>query len=456
VQDNIATREGGLQQALSKAQVVMIGLGGSIGTGLFMGSGIAIGYAGPAVVLSYAIAGFVAVVMVLSLSEMAVVHPAAGSFGVYAETYLNPWAGFLARYNYWMSQVVAIGGEAVAAGIYMTYWFPTVPVWMWSLGFAFTLLYVNTREVGNFGTVEYWFALIKVTAIILFIILGLANIFGVATPPVGFHNLTGLPGGFMPHGFSGVWMGVIMGVFSFFGIEVIAVTSGEMQNPRESIPAALRTMALRLLLFYVVALTIVVTVVPWTATGAKVVEQSPFVRVFANSGVMHAAGIMNFVVLSAALSSMNTNIYVCARMLFSLSRGGYAPRALGDLGKSGTPVKAVLISGAGILLSAALSVMTPRAYNYLFGVSLFGAIITWIIILLSHLRFRRRHRGQDLPVRMPLFPWMQYAGLALLAAVLITMGLDTEFWNVSWIVGVPWLILVSVVYFAWRSRRRES
>ena len=450
----ITQREDGLQQGLSRAQIVMIGLGGAIGTGLFMGSGIAIGYAGPAVVLSYAIAGFVAVVMVFSLSEMAVVHPAAGSFGVYAETYLNAWAGFVVRYTYWIAQVVAIGGEAVAAGVYMTYWFPSVPVWMWSLGFAFVLLYVNSRAVNNFGTVEYWLALIKIVAIVAFIILGVATVFGIGAPAVGFHNLTGLPGGFMPHGFSGVWMAVIMGIFSFNGIEVIAVTSGEVQNPREAIPAALRTMAVRLLLFYVLALTIVVTVVPWMQTGAKIVAQSPFVRVFEHTGIAHAAGIMNFVVISAALSSMNTNVYLCSRMLFSLSRGRYAPQFLGKLGKSGTPVAAVLLSGFCILLAAAVSVITPRAYNYLFGVSLFGAMVVWIIILLSHLSFRRHHKREDLPVRMPLFPWMQLAGLGLLGAILVTMGLDTEFWNISWIVGVPWLILISAAYFYGRAKRQ--
>jgi L-asparagine transporter-like permease len=454
VPEPITTREAGLHQALSKAQVVMIGLGGAIGTGLFMGSGIAIGYAGPAAVLSYAIAGFIAVVMVFSLSEMAVVHPAAGSFGVYAETYLNPWAGFVVRYTYWMCQVVAIGGEAVAAGIYMTYWFPSAPVWMWSIGFAVILLYVNSRAVGNFGTIEYWFALIKVTAIVLFIILGLASIFGLGTPAVGFHNLHELPGGFMPHGFGGVWMAVIVGVFSFNGIEVIAVTSGEVQNPREAIPAALKTMALRLILFYVLALIIVVSVVPWTQTGAKVVDQSPFVRVFANSGIAYAAGIMNFVVLTAALSSMNTNIYVCSRMLFSLSRGNYAPAFLGKLSPAGSPTPAVLLSGACILLAAAVSVLTPRAYNYLFGVALFGGIVVWMIILISHLSFRRQHGARELPVRMPLFPWMQLAGLGLLTALLITMALDREFWNISAIVGVPWLAFLTAAYFLWKAKNK--
>jgi AAT family amino acid transporter len=448
----IAGREAGLHKDLSRAQLVMIGLGGAIGTGLFMGSGVAIGYAGPAVVLSYAIASIAAVAMVFSLSEMAVMHPTAGSFGTYAEIYLNPWAGMIARYSYWMAQVIAVGGEAVAAGVYMTFWFPGSPVWLWSLGFAFVLLYFNSRSVNNFGSIEYWFALIKVVAIVIFIILGLATIFGLWGKPVGLHNLTGLPGGFMPRGFGGVWMAVIIGILSFNGIEVIAVTSGEAQDPVRTIPAALRTMALRLFLFYVLALTIVVTFVPWTETGAVIVTQSPFVRVFANSGIRHAAGIMNFVVLSAALSSMNTNVYLCSRMLFSLSRGGYAPRFLGRLSKNGTPTLAILLSGACILLAAGISKLTPNAYNYLFGVALFDAMIVWIIILLSHFSIRRRHRAADLPVRMPWFPFIQIAGLTLLCAVLITMGLDKETWRISWIVGVPWLAFVSVAYFILKAR----
>jgi amino acid transporter, AAT family len=452
----IAKREAGLHKELSRAQLVMIGLGGAIGTGLFMGSGVAIGYAGPAVIVSYAIAAIAAMAMVFSLSEMAVMHPTAGSFGTYAEIYLNPWAGMVARYSYWLAQVIAVGGEAVAAGVYMTFWFPGTPVWLWSLGFAFVLLYFNSRSVNNFGSIEYWFALIKVVAIVIFIILGLATIFGLWSKPVGFHNLTGLPGGFMPHGFGGVWMAVIIGILSFNGIEVIAVTSGEAKDPVRAIPAALRTMALRLFLFYILALTIVVTFVPWTETGATIVTQSPFVRVFAHSGIRNAAGIMNFVVLSAALSSMNTNVYLCSRMLFSLSRGGYAPRFLGKLGKNGTPITAILLSGACIMVAAGVSKLTPLAYNYLFGVALFDAMIVWIIILLSHLSFRRKHRAADLPVRMPWFPVVQITGLALLCAVLVTMGLDKETWRISWIVGVPWLALISIVYFVVKARRGRA
>src|SRR5277367_1665517 len=452
----IASREAGLHKELSRAQLVMIGLGGAIGTGLFMGSGVAIGYAGPAVILSYAIASIAAAAMVFSLSEMAVMHPTAGSFGTYAEIYLNPWAGWIARYSYWMAQVIAVGAEAVAAGVYMTFYFPGTPVWLWSVGFALVLLYFNSRSVHNFGSIEYWFALIKVVAIVIFIIVGVSTILGIGTQPVGFHNLTGLPGGFMPHGVGGVWMAVIIGVLSFNGIEVIAVTSGEAKDPVRAIPAALRTMALRLFLFYVLALTIVVTFVPWTETGATVVTQSPFVRIFAHSGIRHAAGIMNFVVLSAALSSMNTNVYLCSRMLFSLARGGYAPRFLGRLSTNGTPISAILLSGGCILVAAGLSKLTPLAYNYLFGVALFDAMIVWIIILLSHLSFRRKHKLADLPVRTPGFPYVQLVGLTLLCAVLVTMGLDKETWQISWIVGVPWLLFLSVGYFLMKARNSRA
>ena len=449
----IVDREGGLHQGLTQRQVVMIGLGGAIGTGLFAGSSLAIGYAGPGVLISYVIAGFAALAMILSLSEMAVAHPAAGSFGVYAETYLNPWAGFVVRYTYWMAQVVAVGGEAVAVGVYMAYWFPDTPVWIWSVGFALVLLAVNSRSVKNFGTIEYGFALIKVAAIVAFILLGAVAILGLGRPAVGLHNLVGLPGGFLPHGLKGVWMAVIMGVFSFNGIEVIAVTSGETADPARTIPAALRTMGLRLFLFYILALTVVVAVVPWMEVGARTFARSPFVTVFAQSGIREAAGLMNFVVVTAALSSMNTNVYLCSRMLFSLSRGGYAPGFLGRLSAAGTPVSAILVSGAGVLIAAAVSKLTPQAYSYLFGIALFGAIVVWIIILLSHLAFRRRRDPATLAVRMPGYPLLQIAGVALLSAVLITMGLDKDWW-LSWIVGLPWLALLTVAYFLWKRARR--
>ena len=333
----------------------------------------------------------------------------------------------------------------------MNFWFPGSPVWMWSIGFAFVLIYLNAQSVKNFGSIEYWFAMIKVVAIVAFILLGLMYVFGVGFAPVGFHNVVGLPGGFMPHGLHGIWLAVLLGVLSFNGIELIAVTSGETADPVSAIPAALRTMVVRLLLFYILGLTVVVTLVPWTVTGAQIVKESPFVSVLRDSGVRQAAGVMNFVVLTAALSSMNTNVYLCSRMLFSLSRGGYAPRRLGRLTASGTPLPAILLSGAGILCTAAVSIFTPKAYNYLFGVALFGAILVWMIILTSHFGFRRAHDASKLPIRMPLFPTLQIFGLVLLAALLVTMAFDKD-WQISWICGVPWLLLLTIGYFLWRPR----
>ena len=451
MEDNsIVARESGLHKALSKRQIVMISLGGAIGTSLFLSSGIALGYAGPSVLISYAIAGLVAVALVFSLSEMAVMHPAAGSLGTYAETYLNPWAGFVVRYTYWFAQVVATGFEAVAAGIYMTYWIPGAPVWLWAMGFTAIVITVNSRSVANFGTVEYWFSLIKVTAIVLFIVLGTAQIFGLGVAPVGLRNLYQLPGGFFPHGFGGMWMAVILATLSFVGIEVIAVTSGETQNPQKAIPAALRTMAVRLFLFYFLALAVVAAVIPWMQTGGSVsVSESPFVKILGQTGIPYAAGIMNFVIISAALSGMNANVYLCSRMLFSLSRGRYAPRFLGRLSKTGTPVAATLVSGLFILAAVGAAKFTPSAYSYLQGIALFGIITVWVLVLLSHIGFRRAHRAVELPVRMPLFPAMQIAGLGLLIALTVTMGLNKD-WNQSWIVGVPWLVLLTVAYFLWK------
>lgn len=435
----------------------MIGLGGAIGTGLFMGSGIAIGYAGPAVLVSYLIAAAIAVVMVFSLSEMAVAHPTAGSFGVYAEMYIGEWAGFMVRYTYWFAQVIAIGGEAVAGGLFMQFWFPQVPVVVWALGFASGLIWVNARSVASFGSFEYWFALIKVVAIVVFILVGLTYILGIGVPAIGVRNLTGLPGGFAPHGLTGIWFGVLIAIFSFYGIELIAVTSGEAEDPAKAIPAALRTMAVRLFLFYFLALGIMVSFVPWTEAGAKVVTQSPFVRLFEYGGIRHAAGVMNFVVVTAALSSMNTNLYLASRMLFSLSRGGFAPRRLGQLSARGTPVAATLVSGALIMATASISYATAAAYNYLFGIALFGGVLVWIFILICHLRFRSRVDPALLVKRAPWFPVPQVVAIGMLVALLLTMLFDTEFWNVAWIVGVPWLIILYGAYMLWRAadtRRR--
>jgi amino acid transporter, AAT family len=452
--DKVLAREQGLTRSLTSRQLTMIGIGGAIGTGLFMGSGIAIAYAGPGVLVSYVIAGFIALAVMYSLSEMAVAHPTPGSFGTYAEIYLNPWAGFLVRYSYWACQVVAIGGEAIAIGTYMTFWLPALPVWMSALAAGILIFAINSRSVANFGTVEYWLSTIKVSAICAFILFGLANIFGVGAPATGVTNYLA-NGGPFPHGFGGVWMAVIMGVFSFTGIEIIAVTAGEAEKPDQSVPRAMKTMLLRLALFYFLALSVILAVVPWTLSGATIVTESPFVKVFSNFGLGYAATVMNFVILSAAISSMNTNLYLCTRMIFSLSRSGHAPAALGKVNARGTPLRAAVLSACGVLIAAMTAYASRKAYNYLFGIALFGAILTWLIILATHLQFRRKYSAEklaQLSSRAPFSPYLQWLALLLLVAILITMGLDTEFWNIAIIVGVPWVVIVSLAYFVTRRR----
>jgi amino acid transporter, AAT family len=456
--ESIAAREQGLKRSLTPRQLTMIGLGGAIGTGLFLGSGIAIAYAGPGVLVSYVIAGFIALAVMYSLSEMAVAHPTPGSFGSYAELYLHPWAGFLVRYSYWACQVVAIGGEAVAIGHYLNFWFPTFPVWGTALLSGLTIFAINSRAVGNFGTVEYWLSTIKVTAIVAFILFGFASIFGIGSPAVGFDNYFA-EGGPFPHGYGGVWMAVIMAVYSFVGVEVIAVTSGEATRPEVSVPRAMKTMLLRLALFYFLALGVILAITPWNESGAAVVTESPFVKVFASFGLGHAATVMNFVIMSAALSSMNTNLYLCTRMMFSLARSGDAPASLGQVNVRGVPLRAVALSSCGVLVAAMTAYVSNKAYNYLFGIALFGAILTWLTILATHLQFRRKYPAEKramLSSRAPFSPYLQWLAFALLIAVLITMGLDTEFWNIAIIVGVPWVAVVSLAYLLLRRLRADA
>lgn len=446
--DAIVGRELGLRRSLTQRQLTMIGIGGAIGTGLFMGSGIAIGYAGPGVLVSYLIAAAIAVIVMFSLSEMAVMHPTAGSFGTYAEKYLNPCMGFLVRYTYWAAQVILIGSEAVAIGHYMNYWLPQLPIWTSALGSGAVILFVNTRSVANFGSVEYWLATIKVSAIIAFIMFGLANVLGIGAPATGFVNYT-VDGGPFPHGISGIWMAVIIAVFSFSGIEMIAVSAGEAADPKRSVPRALQSMMLRLLVFYILALAIMLAVVPWTETGVSNVDQSPFVKVFASFGLGTAAGVMNFVVLSAALSAMNSSLYMSTRMMFSLARGGYAPAGLGRLSSRGVPVRATLVSGIGVLIAAGLALVSPKAFEYLVGISLFGGIFAWSTILVTHIQFRGRSDGdlRALEVRSPFSPWLQVAGLALMGGLLITMAASAEFWRMAVATGAVWLAGLSVIYF---------
>jgi len=431
----------------------MIAIGGAIGTGLFLGSAISVKLAGPAVILSYAGAAAIALCVMWALGEMTVAHPVAGSFGVHAELYVHPWAGFAMRYSYWLAQVIAIGSEMIAASIYCRHWFPSVPAWMWIAGFSAALVYVNARSVGSFGAFEYWFAMLKVITIVLFLILGAALLLGIGFPRIGAVNYTA-QGSFLPNGWTGVGLGIAMAVFSYLGLEIVAVTSGEAKDPATALPRAMRWTLARLGIFYIGGLAVVVGVVPWRQVG---LGESPFVRVFETAGILAAAGVMNFVVLTAALSSVNCNLYLTSRMLFSLARGGYAPPLLGSLSKRGTPVAALLVSSAGMVAALVLDHwFHETAYLYMLGAAFFGGIFVWLMIFVTHLAFRRRTANwPQPPMRFaPRGPWSSLFGLGALTAVLIS-----TWWvpglRITLTAGVPWLAFISLCYFVRRVAKSD-
>jgi amino acid transporter, AAT family len=447
-------RESGLRRRLSPRQVAMIGLGCTMGTGLFLGSAISVKLAGPAVFLSFLAGAFITLTVMWALAEMSVEHPAAGAFGLHAEMYLHPWAGFAVRYTYWICMVIIIGSEVVAAAIYCQYWFPHVPASVWIAGFSLAMIYINTVSIESFGTFEFWFAMIKVVTVVVFLALGGALLFGIGFPRIGAANFTA-HGGFLPNGWTGMALGVTMAIFSYMGLEIVGTTAGEAADPKIAVPRALRETVLILVLFYVGGLAVVVGIVPWTQIG---LGESPFVRVFEIVGIPAAGHVMNFVVLTAALSSATCNLYFASRMLFSLSRGGYAPVALGRLSKRDMPVAAVLASSVGMVAALALSHFSQNsAFLFMIGVAFFAAPFIWIMILATHLAFRRatERAGKRILRFAPPGPWSSLVGITALLAVLLSTWWVPSF-HITLLAGGPWLVFITLCYLAWGRVRHAA
>ena len=442
----IADREQGMKRQLTAGQMAMIAIGGAIGTGLFMGSGFAIGFAGPSVLLSYAIGGFITLLLMGCLAEMTIAHPTSGSFGAWAEHYVAPWAGFLVRYAYWTAIVLAIGTEVTAIGVYMHYWFPEVQQWIWVLLFSAALIGVNVMSVKAFGAIEYIFSAIKIVAIVAFILISAYVVFGSRPEGIGFHNYVS-NGGFFPMGFWGTWQGVIIAIFSYLGIEMIAVAAGEAANPSKAVVKAFRATMVRLVLFYLLTIALMLAIVPWQSAGT---DKSPFVKVMEIIGIPGAAGVINFVVLIAALSAMNSQLYITTRMMFSLSRGGYAHPAFGKLSSRGVPVTSLALSCVGIAIATILNIIEPKtSFMVMMAISMFGALFNWIMIFTTHWFFRRSWVAQGkarLAFRMWGFPWLTVLGGVLVLAVLISTAF-TDAFKMTLIIGVPAVVALSIVYF---------
>lgn len=435
-----------LRRELSAGQIAMVAIGGSIGTGLLLGSGAAVQVAGPGIIVSYAMGALIAFAVAMALGEMSSLHPAAGSFGVYADTYLNQWAGFVSRYGYWFAVVIAVSAELVAAATYMRYWFPAIPSVLWIAGFAAVLLFINSRAVHDFGSFEYWFAMIKVVVIAAFIFVGAGLLFG---GKVESHYVS--DGGFLPRGAAAPFLALSFVLFNYLGTEMVAISSGEARSTRDIVRATYIVFGV-LTFVYLCASAVLVGVVPWNAVG---IAQSPFVTVFQVAHIPAIPHIMNFVVLTAALSGANASLYVASRMLYSLAESGFAPASLSELSTQGSPRNALLVSASGILIALIVQYITPEnAFLYIIGCSLMGGMLAWCVALASHVAMRRKMSTEELerlPMRAPAgATGSAIAFIAIVAAIVSTWWVPQA--RIAIVSAGPYLLVLSFFYFLMRKQ----
>jgi AAT family amino acid transporter len=404
-------------------------LGSTIGVGLFLGSASAIQIAGPSILLGYLLAGIVAFIVLRTLGEMAVHEPVAGSFAAYANTYVGPLAGYMVGWGYWTYWIVVGIAEVTAVGIYMGIWFPDTPQWIWALSSILMMGLINLIAVKVFGEFEFWFALIKVVAIVAMIALGGSVIFFGFTNdwnPIGLANLW-QHGGFFPNGISGMLLSLQMVLFAYVGIEMIGLSAGEAENPRKTIPMAIDSLAWRILIFYMGAIFVILAIFPWNEVGQ---QGSPFVVMFERIGLREAAGIINFVVITAALSSCNAGIFSGGRLLYALSVNGYAPSPFARLSKYGVPHRAVMATVAVCMTGVVLNYFVPdKAFQYIMAAVTFVGLMVWIAILITQIQFRRsltKVQVAELAYRTPWWPYSSWFALAFIALVVVLMGFHED------------------------------
>jgi GABA permease len=407
---------------LKPRHISMISIAGVIGAGLFIGSGAVINSTGPGSILSYAFAGIIVVLVMRMLGEMASVYPTSGSFATYANVAIGRWAGFAIGWLYWFFWTVVIAIEALAGAAIVNYWIPDFPIWLMSLILTVLLTATNLFSVKSFGEFEYWFSLIKVVAISLFLVLGLSVVFGwypnIEAP--GSVNLIG-NGGFMPEGFSSVLLGITVVIFSFMGTEIVAIAAGESKNPVKSVKIATNSVIWRILIFYIGSITIVVTLLPWNSANILV---SPFVAVLDYIGIPAAAQIMNFVVLTAVLSCLNSALYANSRTLYGMAKQGDAPKALMKLSESGVPVRAILLSTVFSYIAVIMNFISPdKVFLFLINSSGAVALLVYLIICFAQLKMRRKmvKEQQDVPIKMWLYPYLTYATIIAISGIYLAM-----------------------------------
>jgi GABA permease len=418
-----AEEETGLKRSLRQRHMTMISLGGVIGAGLFVGSGAVMNQTGPAAFLSYLLAGVLVILVMRMLGEMAVANPAVGSFIEYCRKALGPRAGFTIGWLYWWFWAIVLAIEAVAGATILQRWLPGVPVWTMSLAVMVLLTATNLVSVRSYGEFEFWFASIKVAAIIVFIAILAGYLLGIgAGDSPGLSNLTA-NGGFAPKGGVTILSGVVIVVFAFVGAEIVTIAAAEADEPERAVARATNQVVWRVLVFYVLAVFLIVCIVPWN--DAKLGD-SPFIAALDRIGIPGSADIMNAIVVTAVLSCLNSGIYVASRMLFALARRGDAPQRLVALNGRGVPVHAILLSVSVGFLSVIFDAISPNKV-FLFLVNSSGAValFCYVLIAVAELRMRRRMEAEDpdrLTLRMWLFPWLTYASIAGMVAVIVAMA----------------------------------
>ena len=438
----------GLQRGLNNRHIQLIALGGSIGVGLFYGSSATIQMAGPSILFSYLIGGLVIFTIMRALGEMAVDEPVSGSFSSYANRYLGTFAGYLTGWTYWFMWVVVGMAEITVVGVYVNYWFPDIPHWLIALVVLIVFTMINLANVKAYGEFEFWFALIKVVAIIGMILLGLGIIFlgiGNGGQPIGFDNLW-THGGLMPNGVNGIMMSLVLVMFSFGGVELVGITAGEAKNPQHSIPLAINNVIWRILIFYIGALGIMMTLYPWNKVGTN---GSPFVLIFDKVGIPGAANIINFVVITAALSAFNSGLFASGRMLYNLSLQNNGPKFFGKLSKNGSPRRGILFSSLFLLVAVFLNYIVPeKVFLYISSVATVAVITSWTIILITQLKFRQlktKKEIEKLAFKMPLYPFSTYLALTFLALVIVLMGFIEDM-RIALIVAPIWFLILFIGY----------
>lgn len=442
-----------LKRSMTAGQMEMISLGGAIGVGLFMGSTSTIKWTGPSVLLAYMFVGLILYIVMRALGEMLYVSPGTGSLADYAAEYISPLAGYLAEWANVFQYIVVGISEVVAATEYLKFWWPEVSVfWSGIIIIAFLLL-ANLASAKAYGTLEFWFAMIKVVTIVIMIILGLLVILlGVGNhgKPIGFSNLWS-HGGFFTGGVKGFFFSMAIIAGSYEGIELIGISAGEVANPQEAIVKSVKSVLWRILIFYVGAIFVIVTIYPWNQLSNI---GSPFVETFTKVGITAAAGIINFVVLTAALSGANSGIYSSSRMLFKLAHEGEAPNTFGKLSKRIVPDRAIVGITSGILIGFILNLIMStmnKSMGELFVVvyssSVLPGMVAWFVILISELKFRKNnsHLMAEHPFKLPLYPYSNYFAFAMLLVIVVFMFINPET-RISVGVGAGVLVLASLVY----------